>query len=142
MPASNGCRCVVVFGGRYFTVTFDSESCSFPCTPALSSNNKIFLFLRRISLFSDRSHSSKISPCIHTFELCRYVMGSLLISMWRKHRGHAALPITRGAVWCFQLHYKQKEPLCDFCLALSRTFSLWPVLHWASFDRTMPFRRH
>ena len=63
---------------------------------ALSKNNKTCWFCIFILPLKAINHASMICDVIHAFLLDLHSTGSFRMSRFRKHRGFAALPITKG----------------------------------------------
>lgn len=63
---------------------------------ALSENNKTCRFCTFILPLKAVNHSSMICEVIHAFLSDLHSTGSFCMSMFRKHRGFAALPITKA----------------------------------------------
>ena len=67
IPASQGCKCDVVFGGKKCNVIFVKLLSSFiMCTGALSTNKRILQFCDRICAFNFLRNSFHTETCIHT----------------------------------------------------------------------------
>ena len=94
MPWSIGWETLVVFGGNQASRTL--ESLIWGWHVALSKNNKTWRFWIFFQPQKDVNHSSMICDVIHAFLLDLHSMGSFRMSRFRKHRGFAALLITKG----------------------------------------------
>ena len=93
MPWSTGWETLVVFGGNPASHTL--ENLIWGWHVALSKNNKTCRFCIFILPLKAVNHFSMICDVIHAFLLDLHSTGSFRLSRYRKHRGFAALPITK-----------------------------------------------
>jgi len=94
----------------------------------LSKNNKTCWFCIFILLLKAVNHSSMFCDVIHTFLLDLHSTGSFHMSRFRKHRGFAALPITRG--------FSISPDIKPHSKTVNLSFYSFPPKHFSPFRHT------